>query len=42
MSHVSASSPAITRRFKAVFASGSMAEAIVFSVTGQFTLLYYN
>lgn len=34
--------PPITRRFKAVFASGSMAEAIVFSVTGQFTLLYYN
>ena len=25
-----------------MFASGSMAEAIVFSVTGQFTLLYYN
>lgn len=34
--------PPLTRRFKAVFASGSMAEAIVFSTTGQFALLYYN
>lgn len=34
--------PPLTRRFKATFASGSMAEAIVFSVTAQFTLLYYH
>lgn len=34
--------PRLTRRFQAVFASGIMAEAIVSSVTGQFTLIYYN
>lgn len=34
--------PPLTRRFKTVFGLGSMAEAIVYSTTAQFTLLYYN
>lgn len=34
--------PPLTRRFKTVFGLGSMAEAIVYSSTVQFTLIYYN
>lgn len=34
--------PPLTRRFKTVFALGSTAEAIVYSTTAQFMLLFYN
>lgn len=34
--------PPLTRRFKATFAIGSMAEAIVISTTTQFLLIFYN
>ena len=37
-----ARAPPLTRGFKTVFGLGSMAEAIVYSTTAQFTLLYYN